>query len=1418
MIFISGNKKRELINEIRTEYNDDIENAKKKKITSLVANHNDIIDFLKGELYTEEYHFILELLQNAEDNLYDTNKPRVTFTIEPEKLIVQNNEVGFKKDNIVAICAVGPKSSTKRSEKGYIGHKGIGFKSIFSITNNPEIYSNGYNFKFNKLDDLGMINPIWIDNLQITKKDSQFTNFIFPYKDPEESFHSLKDAFNRLNPELLLFLDKLKILEIVLEGKKRTYEKVEDNRLISIGNRKWKLVKKSFKIPDNVIDKSVRRYITETEIVFAFPLGESEKSSAIKSCDVYAYFPLRSYGFNFTIQADFHTTANRESLIRHNVRNDWLINQMVDMVKYSIEIFKEDKFMKTEFYEYLPYKSDRIEEPFRKFVEDLHGDLKEYPFILTENNDWVIPSNVKIIDPEIRELFPKKDFKSIFEVDYEFLHLDIRENYSLEKYLKNLGAEKFTFEDFCDLLKNYEWVKKQGDKWFLKLFSIISTYYHSEFVYGYSYSWKNNSNINKIKNLRIYKLRNGEVVKNNNDCYYDIKDTGYGFESRLNLLIDVFKEALPKEKKLRELFEILDITIGDSDGIKKYLEYFYNSEKWKKESEDFLLNTILFLKKNSLWSPILYHGVQFKTKNGELLNPEELKGLIFLPKEYSGDDRLEKLLDNTENFTPYYISEDYLNRTIKNLKEQEKIKAEKTSWINFFKNYNIADGFIIHRKTEKIYSPKGREFKNITYKFEKFTFTEEESSNVSGRYTYHSVMDYYIPFVKLIIHDIIKKGDKEHAKIFLHYMDKLGGITKKYHKKHYGLFGKGKKIPTKIGSSNWVQLLIDSAVFPTQIGLKRPVNVYSLNQEMIEILGENKVIPIITIKLNKTFSEKLNICSKLSLNLILKILKEKKTQENLNKDEYLNIYRHLNDSISQDEIENLIDQFNEHFLIYLDKSHKFFAPKDLIWEDKNEILDATSNYAPLNQEYPELRDFFIGKLMVKESENDLLYINRLKEIAEMKLEDIDGSAKLIIINIYIILNEILKRKDIPELNRLSYLVKSNEILRFTSITQENIYINDKNTLYDFFKFHNVNFLEIPFNFYLKIPNLIEKANFQYFSETINTTLIEVKNAEVLKKWTNHVRFLLQFIKWYLHYKNHEYYLYCNNNLFKNFEKIECSKIDDLEVIYELSGTEIRDKSVIFYDHITNIIYINSSIIYRKNTVYNKLAITIDEIFKGHDLINFNALFFRFETMKDIETYFESLDMPPVSGLKIDYSFLEPPITPHSPPSPPQPPTPPGGIETDEKKAIGRQGEENALYHLRKLKEEEYLINQKEEITLNETDEGFFIEENNEIIFEATWENCYGEHSPPLSYDISFIEKGMKNYVEVKSTKSPDKQWFQITDKEWDLLLSQGERYYLFRVYNVVIGKVYNDDIKVIQNPLKEWKEGNLIAYPYKIQI
>lgn len=46
--------------------------------------------------------------------------------------MVLNNEEGFSAKNIRALCDVG-NSTKKGSNAGYIGKKGIGFKSVFRV-------------------------------------------------------------------------------------------------------------------------------------------------------------------------------------------------------------------------------------------------------------------------------------------------------------------------------------------------------------------------------------------------------------------------------------------------------------------------------------------------------------------------------------------------------------------------------------------------------------------------------------------------------------------------------------------------------------------------------------------------------------------------------------------------------------------------------------------------------------------------------------------------------------------------------------------------------------------------------------------------------------------------------------------------------------------------------------------------------------------------------------------------------------------------------------------------------------------------------------------------------------------------------------------------------------------------------------
>lgn len=84
------------------------------------------ISFLLTLMYSNQ-------VQNADDNTYvEDVEPTLAFILQDNGIVVLNNESGFSAENIRALCDIG--SSTKKgSNQGYIGNKGIGFKSVFRV-------------------------------------------------------------------------------------------------------------------------------------------------------------------------------------------------------------------------------------------------------------------------------------------------------------------------------------------------------------------------------------------------------------------------------------------------------------------------------------------------------------------------------------------------------------------------------------------------------------------------------------------------------------------------------------------------------------------------------------------------------------------------------------------------------------------------------------------------------------------------------------------------------------------------------------------------------------------------------------------------------------------------------------------------------------------------------------------------------------------------------------------------------------------------------------------------------------------------------------------------------------------------------------------------------------------------------------
>src|SRR6266849_2277658 len=110
---------------------------KRKKFVESAKENN----FHKGirhstvEKYPDSVHFVYELLQNAEDQ----GATEAHFELSTDHLVFQHNGNPLTRSDVWNITGIG--NSDKPQETNKIGRFGIGFKSIFAITDRPEFYT-----------------------------------------------------------------------------------------------------------------------------------------------------------------------------------------------------------------------------------------------------------------------------------------------------------------------------------------------------------------------------------------------------------------------------------------------------------------------------------------------------------------------------------------------------------------------------------------------------------------------------------------------------------------------------------------------------------------------------------------------------------------------------------------------------------------------------------------------------------------------------------------------------------------------------------------------------------------------------------------------------------------------------------------------------------------------------------------------------------------------------------------------------------------------------------------------------------------------------------------------------------------------------------------------------------------------------
>ena len=276
------------------------------------------IQRLAAELYGGNAHFLLEIIQNADDNRYPAHVvPQLCIQLPPDgcEVAFDNNEIGFSARNVLALCSMG-ESTKQAADANLIGNKGIGFKSVFKVTPRPRVHSRHFHFQFDARDGgLGYIVPSPASPPAGWDGASCGTRLVLPLEeDGLTKLRELRMQLADLKPSLLLFLRRLRRLEIddASSGVRRciTMRHTESDKdgvsVVALleeqdgasraQQQRWLLVRRALE------PKVERLGIRRTELVMAFPLVE-QLNGWFPPQDVCAFLPLRSYGLRFILQA-----------------------------------------------------------------------------------------------------------------------------------------------------------------------------------------------------------------------------------------------------------------------------------------------------------------------------------------------------------------------------------------------------------------------------------------------------------------------------------------------------------------------------------------------------------------------------------------------------------------------------------------------------------------------------------------------------------------------------------------------------------------------------------------------------------------------------------------------------------------------------------------------------------------------------------------------------------------------------------------------------------------------------------------------------------------------------------------------------------------------------------------------------------
>lgn len=379
---------------------------------------------LLADRYDDRTHFIFELLQNAEDALGrrgDSNGPRkVTFELAPTRLSLSHFGRPFDEADVRGVCGIA--ESTK--DKFSIGRFGIGFKSVYTFTDRPEIHSGDEDFAIKDY-----VQPQRVDR---TERKAGETQIILPLKsDDDTAQKEIATGFRHLGPGALLFLRHIEEINWSVEGgasglylRNITKEFGENVRIITvIGQEDGKAeVDQNWLVFHRDVFSDTQEKVGRVEVAFSL-VGVKDAPGRwtvqpVAASPLVVFFPtVVPTNLGFLVQGPYRTTPSRDNIPRGEPWNQHLVKETSSLLVEAVRWMRDNAMLDTSALRCLPLDREKFPEGamFAPIFETVRKALLNEPLLPRFDGGFVPATQAKLArTQELRELFSPEQIEALF--------------------------------------------------------------------------------------------------------------------------------------------------------------------------------------------------------------------------------------------------------------------------------------------------------------------------------------------------------------------------------------------------------------------------------------------------------------------------------------------------------------------------------------------------------------------------------------------------------------------------------------------------------------------------------------------------------------------------------------------------------------------------------------------------------------------------------------------------------------------------------------------------------------------------------------------------------------------------------------------------------------------------------------------